>query len=136
MPLPGWIRNILFAWWTVTFNWDPWQHKELWSCSRGSSWRAYVWSTVVWPRWQMWLGDFSSWCWIYLWSGKIIALISTLYMTEFFVEALEIYYCFNFNFNSNLHFFRIYLNNSITQTALNWLLELTSLLWMDLTGLM
>lgn len=65
----GRVRNILFAWWIIAIHWDPRQHPQLRPCPRSSSWRSNVWSSVVWSRWSMWLGYFSTWCWVYLWTG-------------------------------------------------------------------
>lgn len=35
----------------------------------GPPWGADVWSLVVWSRWPVWLGNISTWCGLYIWSG-------------------------------------------------------------------
>ena len=39
------------------------------SAQVGSTWRSNVRSLVVWSRWSLWVGNISSWCWIYIWTG-------------------------------------------------------------------
>lgn len=68
--LVGRVRNILPTWWIVPINRNPWRCEKLWSCSGGSSWRSNVWSFMVWSRWPVRLGYFTSWCWIYFWPGN------------------------------------------------------------------
>lgn len=92
--LVGWIRNILSAWWFVSIHWNPWQYTEFWSCSRSSSWRSHVWSLMVWPRWSMWVGDFSQRCWIYLWSGNLRRQPTILHLTlDIFTRVFFSFFC-------------------------------------------
>lgn len=35
----------------------------------GSAWRTNVWSLMVWSRWPLWVGNISTWCWLYVWTG-------------------------------------------------------------------
>lgn len=64
--IEGWIWNILLTRWVITLYWDPWQHKKLRSCSRGSTWRAHVWFAMVGSWWSLWLGYLPSRCWIHI----------------------------------------------------------------------
>lgn len=82
----GRVRNILLAWWIIAIHWDPRQHPQLWPRPRSSSRRSNVWSSVVWSRWSVWLGYFSSWCWLYLRTGTLTILSTTNFSVVYHVS--------------------------------------------------
>ncbi len=49
--------------WLLCTSWHP---VCAWS---GSTRRTNVWPLMVWSWWPMWVGNISSWCWIYIWTG-------------------------------------------------------------------
>jgi hypothetical protein len=40
----------------------------------GTSWRAHVWPFVVWPRWPMWLGNFTKRSGLHIWARYCTAV--------------------------------------------------------------
>lgn len=106
----GRVRDILLAWGAFAIDRDAGQYKELWPGAGGASWGPHVWSFVVRPWWQVWLGHLSPRSWLHLWTGtppaltflvcvsfSVGLLLPSERMCEFFQDISE-----QFNHTNNL----------------------------------
>ena len=65
------ISDILSTWRPITIYRHSGSCSVYWPRTGGASRGSHVWFTLVRPRWPMWVGYFTSWGWIYVWTGHL-----------------------------------------------------------------
>ena len=88
--------NILLAWWIIPQFRHIKSNKVNRKSLRCSPWRTDVWSSMVWPWWETWLGCFSQRSWLYIWL-RCCRVIFTKKRVENYSKSSLISYDCKFN---------------------------------------